>query len=119
MRSLVFSPSLLKRFVRLVCCALLATQLLSGAQLVESGLERAQFYAGTCLSVDAECSVSGQHISLGEAPSHELNLAVHLSGLLPSHTAVVPCQTQAPRVAKVNFLPELLFDSSIEHPPRA
>jgi len=32
---------------------------------------------------------------------------------------VVPCQTQAPRVAKVNFLPELLFDSSIEHPPRA
>ena len=111
--------SFMQHLVRWVCCALVATQLLSGAQMVESGLERAQYYAGTCLPVDADCSASGRHVSLGESPSHELNLVVHLSGLLPSQAALQAIQAQAPQVAKVNFLPKRLFASRIDHPPKA
>jgi len=105
MLSHLLRSSLMHRLVRFVCCALVATQLLSGAQFVDSGLERAQFYAGTCLSIDPQCSVSNQHVSLGESPSHVLNLAVHLSGLLSMHSAVEPGPAHAPQVAKVALLP--------------
>ena len=111
--------SLMRYLLRLVCCALVATQLLSGAQFVDSGLERAQFYAGTCLSIDPQCSVSNQQVSLGESPSHVLNLALHLSGLLPMHSAVEPGPAHAPQVAKVALLPQWLFASRIDHPPKA
>jgi hypothetical protein len=111
--------SLMHRLVRFVCCALVATQLLSGAQFVDSGLERAQYYAGICLSVDAQCTMSGQHISLGESPSHALNLAIHLSGLLPLQIVFAPDQSRAPQVAKVKLLPQWLFASRIDHPPKA
>ena len=103
----------MQRLVRWVCCALVATQLLSGAQFVDSGLERAQYYAGICLSVDADCSASDRHVSLGEAPSHDLNLVVHLSGLLPVQASLEATQARAPQVAKVNFLPQQLFASRI------
>lgn len=111
--------SFMQHLVRWVCWALVATQLLSGAQMVESGLERAQYYAGTCLSIDADCSASGRHVSLGESPSHELNLVVHLSRLLPVPASLEATQARAPQVAKVNFLPQRLFASLIEHPPKA
>ena len=119
MLSHLIRSSLTHRLVRFVCCALVATQLLSGAQLVESGLERAQFYAGVCLSVDVNCKVSGQQLNLGESPSHVLNLVVHLSGLLPMFAAAVPGPANAPQVAKVTLLPQWLFASRIEHPPKA
>jgi len=115
----LLSANLMQRLVRWVCFALVATQLLSGAQLVESGLERAQYYAGTCLSVDPQCTMSGQHISLGESPSHALNLAIHLSGLLPLQIVFAPNQAQAPQVAKVKLLAQWLFASRIDHPPKA
>jgi len=111
--------SLMHHLVPWVCCALVATQLLSGAQFVDSGLERAQFYAGTCLSVDVNCTMSNQQVNLGESPSHVLNLAVHLSGLLPMHSTVEPNRTRAPLVAKVSSLPQWLFASRIDHPPKA
>jgi hypothetical protein len=119
MLSHLLRSSLTRRLVRFVCCALVATQLLSGAQMVESGLERAQFYAGVCLSVDVNCTVNGQQVSLGESPSHVLNLALHLSGLLPMHSAVEPGPAHAPQVAKVALLPQWLFASRIDHPPKA
>jgi hypothetical protein len=111
--------SLMHHLVRVVCCALVATPLLSGAQFVDSGLERAQFYAGTCLSIDPQCSVNDSGVNLGESPSHVLNLALHLSGLLPMHSAVEPSSAHAPQVAKVALLPQWLFASRIDHPPKA
>ena len=119
MLSNLLRSSLMHRLVRFVCCALVATQLLSGAQFVDSGLERAQFYAGVCLSVDVNCTVNGQQVSLGESPSHVLNLALHLSGLLPMHSTVEPNRTRAPLVAKVSSMPQWLFASRIDHPPKA
>jgi len=119
MPSQLLNVSVMQRLVRFVCLALLATQLLSGAQLVESGLERAQFYAGTCLSADPECSMSGHQVNLGDSPSHPLNLGVHLSGLLPLQEALEPSQAKAPQVAKVNSLAILLFVSLIDYPPKA
>ena len=113
------SSKLMQHFVRWACCALVATQLLSGAQMVESGLERAQYYAGTCLSVDPQCTVSNHQVSLGESPSHALNLAIHLSGLLPLQIVFAPSQAQAPQLAKVKLLPQWLFASRIDHPPKA
>ena len=113
------SSKLMQHLVRWVCCALVATQLLSGAQMVESALERAQYYAGTCLSVDPQCTMSDQHISLGESPSHVLNLAVHLSGLLPMLPAWEPSQAPTVQVAIVSSLLQWLFASRIDHPPKA
>ena len=113
------SSKLMQHFVRWACCALVATQLLSGAQIVESGLERAQYYAGTCLSVDPSCTMSEHHINLGESPSHVLNLAVHLSGLLPMLPAWEPSQAPTAQVAIVSSLPQWLFASRIDHPPKA
>ena len=115
----LLSANLMHRLVRFVCCALVATQLLSGAQFVDSGLERAQFYAGTCLSVDVNCTVNGHQVSLGESPSHTLNLAIHLSGLLPLQIVFTPTQAQAPQVGKVKLLSRWLFASRIDHPPKA
>ena len=115
----LLSANLMQRLVRWVCCALVATQLLSGAQFVDSGLERAQYYAGTCLSVDPQCTVSNHQVSLGESPSHALNLAIHLSGLLPLQIVFARSQSQAPQVAKVKLLPRWLFASRIDHPPKA
>jgi len=115
----LLSSSLMQRLVRFVCCALVATQLLSGAQFVHSGLERAQYYAGTCLSVDAECKVSNHQVSLGESSSHALNLVIHLCGLIPLQTAFEASQAQSPQVAKVNLLPQWLFATRIDHPPKA
>lgn len=115
----LLSSSLMQRLVRFVCCALVATQLLSGAQFVHSGLERAQYYAGTCLSADAKCSVSNRQVSLGESPSHALNLVIHLCGLIPLQIAFEPSQAQSPQVANVNLLPQWLFATRIDHPPKA
>ena len=109
----------MRHLVRWVCCALVATQMLSGAQFVESGLERAQFYAGTCLSIDANCTVSESHVNLGESPSHIFNLAIHLSGLLSLQTLAEPATAQAPQVATVELLPQWLFAALIDHPPKA
>ena len=113
------SSKLMQHLARWVCCALVATQLLSGAQFVDSALERAQFYAGTCLSVDPQCTMSEHHISLGESPSHVLNLAVHLSGLLPMLPAWEPSHAPTAQVAIVSSLPQWLFASRIDHPPKA
>ena len=119
MRIQLLRFGLMQHIVRWVCCALLGIQLLSGAQLVESGLERAQFYAGTCLSIDTNCTVGDQRVSLGESPSHIFNLAIHLSGLLSLQTLAEPAKAQAPQVATVELIPQWLFATRIDHPPKA
>lgn len=112
-------PHFKQLLLRLLCLSLLGAQLFGGAQFVESAVERAQFYAGTCLAIDPNCTQVGQHVSLGEAPSHMINLAIHLMGLLPQHGVAEPPASGAPQVATAATLPRWLFVTSIEHPPKA
>ena len=103
----------------LACLSLIVLHLLGGSQFVESAIERAEFYAGTCASMDPQCSADGAGLNLGQCPAHTLNLCVHLSGVLPDLQAIGSAPAKPPRRAVVRVLTPRLVASEVYHPPRA
>ena len=103
----------------LVSCALALCQLLSGSQFVESAMERAQYYAGTCLPSDTDCSIEGGSVNLGQSPAHTLNLAVHLFGVPPAQQFVAACDAVPSWVAVVKVLAGAGTVREVYHPPKA
>lgn len=62
----------------------LMIRIFAGQTYVEAAIERVELYTKTCVAIDHECSFHHDKASfnLGDSPSHELNLSLHLLGHL-------------------------------------
>jgi hypothetical protein len=103
----------------LAVCALLLVHLLSGSQFVESALERAEFYSGTCLDADSQCHVTDGQVDLGKSPANALNLGVHLCAVIAGAVTAEPVQCTHARVPVEPSLALGLYSLELDHPPRA
>lgn len=69
--------------VLLLIIICLMIRVFAGQTYVEAAIERVELYTKTCVSVDPECSFHHEKavLDLGDSPSHELNLSLHLLGI--------------------------------------
>lgn len=100
----------------------LMIRVFAGQTYVEAAIERVELYTKTCVAVDPECSFHHEKavLDLGDSPSHELNLSLHLLGHLLGIGGSVLTMPELPKL----FNPLLVHWSlvirpvSIFHPPK-
>jgi hypothetical protein len=110
------------RALLLVLAALVLVSHLSGGYIfVDSAVERAELYSGTCLSIDSDCHLNDNAtVRLGGAPSSTLNLFAHLFGTCQRIASEIfcPADLASVYVAIVRRLPHWVFATQIFHPPK-
>ncbi len=108
-------------FTVLLICFVFSVRVLSGQTYINSAIEHAEIYSGTCLSIDPNCHVNEhKQVQLEEDPSSALNLSFHLMSIFASVEGGHIPLARLPHAMRAHA-PRLLlqvFPTSIFHPPR-
>lgn len=108
--------------VLLLVIICLMIRVFAGQTYVEAAIERVELYTKTCVEMDLECSMHHDKVTLdlGDSPSHELNLSLHLLGHLLGLGVQMPSLFPASRVFNSSLFYWVIpiRPVSIFHPPK-